>query len=83
MRTFSPSKTRNIALGFLAGLVLSFGVITIRFITEDKIRSSEDIETYAGLPTLGAIPMQNQLPGRNEKTPKKCKDKAKKGGAKA
>ena len=54
----APSKTKNIMLGFLLGFVLAAGVITVRFITDDKIRSAEDIERYVGLPTLGAMPVQ-------------------------
>ncbi len=55
---FYPSKTKNVSIGFLAGLLLSCGFITLRFFTGDKIRTSEDIERYVGLPTLGVFTMQ-------------------------
>lgn len=82
---FSPSKTKNTTMGFFVGLFLSIGISTIRFITGDKIRSSEDIEAYAGLPTLGAIPMQSHFIDRRTKTKaeNKQKKKAKKGVGKA
>lgn len=54
----SPSKTKNIMLGFLLGLVIAAGVITVKFLMDDKIHSAEDIEKYVGLPTLGVMPRQ-------------------------
>lgn len=59
---YSPSKTKNIAVGFLGGLFLSCAFIVMRYITGDKIRTSEDIERYVGLPTLGIISMQKNKP---------------------
>ncbi len=55
----SPSKSRNVMLGFLLGIILSCGVITVKFITDDRIRNSEEISRYLGLTTLGMLPMQN------------------------
>ncbi len=85
---FSPSKTKNIALGFLAGLLLSCGVIALAFFLGDKIRTAEDIERYVGLPTLGVIPMQNYAAAGNKHEARKRKaereaNQAKKGGAPA
>ena len=45
-------------LGFLLGLVIAAGVITVKFLMDDKIHSAEDIEKYVGLPTLGVMPRQ-------------------------
>lgn len=55
----SPSKARNIMLGFLLGITLSCGVITMQFIADDRIRNSEEISRYLNLTTLGMLPMQN------------------------
>ncbi len=44
--------------GFLLGLVIAVGVITVKFLMDDKIHSAEDIEKYVGLPTLGVMPRQ-------------------------
>lgn len=52
----SPSKTRNTIIGFLAGLFLSVAIISISFVTGDKIRTSADIQKYIALPTLGMLP---------------------------
>ncbi len=55
----SPSKSRNVMLGFLLGITLSCGVVTMKFITDDRIRNSEEISRYLGLTTLGMLPMQD------------------------
>lgn len=52
----SPDVTRNTALGALAGLVISAGIIVFRTIMNDTIRSEDDIEKYLGIPTLAVIP---------------------------
>ena len=52
----SPDVTRNTALGALAGLVISAGIIVLRTIMNDTIRSEDDIEKYLGIPTLAVIP---------------------------
>lgn len=54
----SPNKTRNTLLGFILGFVLCAGVITVKFIMDDRIRNSEDIERCIGIPTLGVMPLQ-------------------------
>ena len=56
----SPNKTRNIMLGFLLGLVVSCGIIVVQFLMDDRLRSSDDIEKYVQLPTLGVMPKQTK-----------------------
>ena len=43
-------------MGVLAGMILCAGVIVIRTIMDDTIKSEEDIEKYLGLSTLSIIP---------------------------
>ena len=54
----SPSKSRNVLVGFMMGFVVACGIITVRYLMDDKIHSSEDVEKYLGIPTLGMLPMQ-------------------------
>ncbi len=56
----SPSKTRNVIVGFLLGALLAVGFFTVQFIADDRIRSGEDIERYLNLPTLGMMPQQSR-----------------------
>ena len=53
----SPSRTRNILIGFALGAVLAAGGMTIQFLTDDKIKTSEDIRSCTGLVTLAVVPV--------------------------
>ncbi len=68
----SPSKSRNVLIGFFLGAFLAIGIITVRFILDDKIHSSEDVEKYIGIPTLGVLPMQqNRFSAQQKKRQKR------------
>lgn len=54
----SPRKSRDIIIGFLIGALLAMAVVTVRFLSDDRIMSNEDIAKVGGLPTLGMIPLQ-------------------------
>lgn len=70
----SPNVMRNTALGALAGLVIAAGIIVIRTIMNDTIRSEDDIEKYLGIPTLVAVPdRKDYISGRSSKQRKKKK----------
>lgn len=56
----SPSKTKNVMLGFLAGLVLSCGIVVAQFLLDDRIRNAERLEKQLGLATLGMMPVQKE-----------------------
>jgi capsular polysaccharide biosynthesis protein len=53
----SPSRVRNIALGFILGALLAAGIVVFRFLMDDKIKTTEDIRQYAGLVTLAVVPI--------------------------
>lgn len=52
----SPSLLKNSIIGFLLGGILVCGVIIMRFILNDNIKTDEDVERYLGAPTLVMIP---------------------------
>ena len=54
----SPSRVKNIALGFLAGGALGIAIVVFRFLLDDKIKTAEDIRQCAGLATLAVIPIE-------------------------
>ena len=56
----SPSMAKNVVIGGLLGFILTAAVIIIRFLLDDSIKSSEDIEKYLGLETLGMIPVDGE-----------------------
>ena len=55
----TPQKTRDIIIGFLLGALLAMAIVTIKFISDDRICTSEDIAKVGKLPTLGMIPLQD------------------------
>ena len=67
----SPRKARDIVIGFLLGALLSMAVVTVKFLGDDRICSSEDIEKVGNLSTLGLIPLQETegKQDRRNKTP--------------
>lgn len=66
----SPSKTRNITLGFLLGAILAAGIVTVRMLTDDKYKTAEDIRRYTGLATLALVPVEAESAAKNKKKAK-------------
>lgn len=64
----SPQKTRDIIIGFLLGALIAMAIVTIKFFSDDKIRTSEDIEKVGKLPTLGLIPLQSKDQNNEKKS---------------
>jgi polysaccharide biosynthesis transport protein len=51
-----PAKSRNILLSFLVGLVGGIGLALLREYMDNTIKSPDDIETLARLPSLAVVP---------------------------
>lgn len=54
----SPSLTKNAIVGAIIGLVLSVGCILVLYLMNDAIQTTEDVEKYLGINTLGLIPLE-------------------------
>ena len=54
----SPRKSRSIIIGFLLGALLAMAIVTVTFLGDDRICSSEDVQKVGNLSTLGLIPLQ-------------------------
>lgn len=68
----SPSMSKNILLGLLAGLVLSAGVVVLMTVMNDTIKSEDDIEKYLGLSTLASVPdRKDYISGKSKKKTKR------------
>lgn len=52
----SPSVAKNTAIGGLIGLVLACGVITVAFVLNDTVTTTEDVEKYLGISVLASVP---------------------------
>jgi polysaccharide biosynthesis transport protein len=51
-----PAKTRNIALAFLVGLVGGIGLALLREYLDNTVKTPDDVETLARLPSLAVVP---------------------------
>ena len=58
-----PAKTRNIALSFLVGLVGGIGLALLREYMDNTVKTPDDIETLARLPSLAVVPAFNDGSG--------------------
>ena len=52
----SPNLTKNVAIGALVGALLSAIFIAVRYMLNDSLQSTADIEKYLELPVLCSIP---------------------------
>ena len=66
----APSRTKNVIMGFMLGAVLAAGVVIVRALMDDKIKTAEDIRKYADLPTLAIVPLQEDHSAKGMSSPK-------------
>lgn len=53
----SPTTVKNALIASLLAALLAIGIIAVRHILNDSIRSSDDVEKYLGLNVLASIPI--------------------------
>lgn len=78
----APSCSKWALIGALLGAILVGGIVTLQYILDDTIKTSEDIEQYLGLSTLALIPLDENIGGA-EKGKGKKKKKNKNNGKRA
>lgn len=59
----SPSYTKNVLLGLIAGAVLCYGFFVVQYLLDDTVTSADDFEKYFGMVPLSSIP---EDPGAND-----------------
>ncbi|WP_173553518.1 YveK family protein [Sharpea azabuensis] len=52
----SPSLPKNLAIGALAGALLSIAYVIIRMLMDTRIHNKDEAEQYLDIPNLGAVP---------------------------
>ena len=67
----SPSIAKNGLIGGALGVIVAVAIVLITYISNDTIKTQEDVERYLGLSTLGTIPMSEDE--RKKKKRKKQK----------
>lgn len=73
---------RNIALGLIAGAFLAAFIIVVTYLMDDTIKSSEDLEKYLGLNTLGTIPLAEEHSSKSGKRSQSKKSRKKRSSTK-
>ena len=58
IKKVTDTETVNTAAGALFGAVVAALVLTVRFLRDDRIYTSEDIEQVLGISTLGNVPLE-------------------------
>lgn len=72
-----PRKLLYTALGFVLGGMIMVGVLTVRFLMDDKIKASDDLRKYADLAVLAVVPANNGQVDSEEGARKKKRRKSK------
>ena len=60
----SPSLTKNALIGAVIGFVLAVACIIVIHLMNDAIQTTEDVEKYLGINTLGLIPLEEGVSKR-------------------
>src|SRR6266849_3186200 len=68
-----PAKTLNITLAFLIGLVGGITLALLREYMDNTVKSPDDVETLARLPSLAVVPAFTQLNGNSKSRSKLLK----------
>ncbi|HTZ34036.1 MAG TPA: polysaccharide biosynthesis tyrosine autokinase [Methylomirabilota bacterium] len=63
-----PAKTRNIALAIVVGLVGGIGLALLREYLDNTVKTPDDIETLARLPSLAVVPAFGDGIGPSKRT---------------
>ena len=69
----SPSIRKNGIIGVLLGVLLSVAIILIAYISNDTVKTQEDVEKYLGLSVLGTIPLTETDRKKKKKKLKKAR----------
>jgi capsular polysaccharide biosynthesis protein len=57
----APHNTRDAAVAAIIGMLLVSVILIVRYLMDDTIKTSEDIEKYLELPTLALVPMDEAI----------------------
>ena len=55
----SPSFKKNVLIGGMLGFLLISAWIVVRYLLDDTIKGTDDIERYLELETLAVIPLED------------------------
>lgn len=61
----SPNLMKNTAMGGLVGAVIAMGILVVRYLMDDTIKTEEDIRKYLQINTLASVSLEKK---RRKKT---------------
>lgn len=73
----SPNTMKNTIIGGLIGAFLAAGITIVLHLMDDTIKTSEDIEKYLNISTLGLIPIESNATKQTELDKKSKRRRAK------
>ena len=62
----SPSVPKWTLIGAVLGMLLCSAVLLARYLLDDSIKTSDDVEKYLGLSTIGMIPVNDEQEARKD-----------------
>ena len=70
----SPNVFRNTLIGALLGIILAMAIIVISHLSDDTIKTPDEVERYMGVSVLGSIPvLESEEKGKKKKKRNKSK----------
>ena len=69
-------------IGGLLGILLAAAVVIIVYLTNDTVKTPEDVEKYLGLSVLGTIPYSSKMGKKSKKKKKRHAIKINNNGSK-
>ena len=68
----SPSLAKNGIIGGIIGVFLAVIIVIVIYLTNDTVKTPEDVERYLHLSVLGSIPlMEKEKKGKKKKKGRK------------
>lgn len=74
VKPVSPKKAMNLILGLVIGMVLAIGIVVVRLVMDDSVKSADDVTRMTGLPVLAIVPMLGGKPDVKAKNTRKRSD---------
>ena len=57
---YSPSVTKNVAVGFIIGMLLMMIIVVVRSLTDTRVKDAQELESRFGFSIIGTIPNYEQ-----------------------
>lgn len=70
----SPNVFKNMVIGGALGMIVAIAIIVIKHLSDDTIKSPDDIEKYLGISTLATIPVMSEAEWDGDKSGKNARN---------